>query len=158
MAAYRGRSTKTLGVTDASMATQSQNQPPSPRDESGFFGPYSEFAKALRTWFIAYGIGAPAFVLSNDSISKRVLAAGCAREIAYLFLSGVALQIFEALLYKAAMWQLYAGELDPSHTHTRRYKAAEFVSNSFALEVLIDIATLALFAIATVTLLMVLLK
>jgi hypothetical protein len=139
------------------MAEQPRPRSSKSRDDSGFFAPYSDFAKALRTWFIAYGIGAPAFVLSNESVSKRVLASGCAREIAYLFLAGVTLQIIETLLYKAAMWQLYAGELDPHHKRTRRHSAAEFVSNSFALELSIDLGTLALFATATIKLLLVVL-
>lgn len=132
-------------------------QPAKPRDDSGFFGPYSEFAKSLRTWFIAYGVGAPAFILSNESISKRVLLSGCSRYIAYLFLGGVALQIFQALLYKSAMWQLYSGEIDPSHKQRWSYRASDFISDSFMLELLFDVGTLLAITAATVRLLMVLL-
>ena len=35
---------------------------------------YEEHAKTLRTWLVAYGIGAPVVFLTNEQLSKRLLA------------------------------------------------------------------------------------
>jgi len=122
------------------------------RDDTGFFQPYSEFAKNLRTWFLAYGIGAPALLLSNQTAWAAVKQGGQLRIVAALFLIGVALQIAEALLYKHAMWHLYFAELDSRHKGSGWYKAADWLSNAYALELLIDLGTVALFVAATVVL------
>ena len=74
------------------------------REETGFFQAYAEFAKTLRTWFIAYGIGAPALVLSNKDLWITVKNSGCLAYIAFLFLVGVAFQVIRAFIYKNAMW------------------------------------------------------
>ncbi|MEN6631604.1 MAG: hypothetical protein ABFD84_04200 [Candidatus Polarisedimenticolia bacterium] len=123
---------------------------PKGRDESGFYEPYAAFARSLRTWFIAYGIGAPVLFVSNAEAWKAVHASGCAATIAVVFLGGVAVQIFEALLYKSAMWQLYMTELDPSRGTTWFYGVAAWLAGSYAFELFLDLLTVALFAWATV--------
>lgn len=42
---------------------------PTRSDDTGFFEPYSDFAQLLRSWFIAYGIGVPALLLTSDKCS-----------------------------------------------------------------------------------------
>ena len=120
------------------------------RDESGFYEPYAAFARSLRTWFIAYGIGAPVLFVSNAEAWKAVHASGRAETIAVVFLGGVAVQILEALLYKSAMWQLYMTELDPSRATTWFYDVATWLAASYAFELFLDILTVALFAWATI--------
>ena len=127
-------------------------QEESARDDTGFFQPYSEFSKNLRTWFLAYGIGAPALLLSNQTAWSAVKQGGQLRVVAALFLIGVALQIAEALLYKHAMWHLYFAELDARHKASSWYKAADWLSNAYSLEIVIDLGTVALFVAATVVL------
>jgi hypothetical protein len=127
-------------------------QAESVRDDAGFFQPYSDFAKNLRTWFLAYGIGAPVLLLSNQTAWTTIKQTGQLRVVAALFLIGVALQIVEALLYKHAMWHLYSAELNPQHKLSKWYKSADWLSNSYALELLIDLGTVALFTAATVVL------
>ena len=122
---------------------------PTPRQETGFYEAYVGFARNLRVWFIAYGIGGPVLLLSNESAGKALFRSGLARSIAYTFLPGVALQILVALLYKSAMWYLYLGESDDSRKSWRLYKASEWLSDSFWIELLSDIATLFLFGWAT---------
>jgi hypothetical protein len=82
------------------------------RQESGFYTAYAEFAKNLRVWFLAYGIGATAIFVTNEGAGKRLLSSGAAEGVVYLFLIGVGLQILVALMYKTAMWYLYMGEFD----------------------------------------------
>jgi hypothetical protein len=120
------------------------------RDDTGFFQPYAEFSKVLRTWFIAFGAGALALVLSNNAVHGAAAKSGRLRVIAVLLLAGVAVQILFAILYKHSMWQLYAGELAPQRKASRWYKVAEAVSDSHLLDILGDLATLALFAAATI--------
>lgn len=122
---------------------------PKPRDDSGFYQPYAEFAKNLRTWLIAYGIGAPALILANKAAWDAVKDSGYLACIGALFLSGVALQLIEAILYKHAMWHLYSGELDEGHKQSCWHKAAEWLSEAYMLELFFDVSTVLLFVSAT---------
>ena len=67
---------------------QSSSSTPDQREETGYYHAYAEFAKTLRTWFIAYGIGAPALVLSNKDLWNTVKGSGNLIYIAALFLLG----------------------------------------------------------------------
>lgn len=131
-------------------------QKPDDKEESGFYEPYSEFAKNLRTWLIAYGIGVPALFLSSDKCWERVAASGQMRSLGIIFLSGVALQVFLALFFKALMWQLYIAEVDSARKETWLYRAADKISNWFFPEFLLDLASIGLFAWATLKALFVL--
>lgn len=84
------------------------------KEESGFYTAYSGFASNLRIWFIAYGIGAPVVLLSNETAWSTVVDSGLGKRLAYFYFIGVAVQIFAALIYKTAMWYLYIGELKKS--------------------------------------------
>jgi hypothetical protein len=37
------------------------------KEEKGYYEPYTYFARILRTWFVAYGIGVPAFLMTSKS-------------------------------------------------------------------------------------------
>ncbi len=123
------------------------------QDDVGFYEAYVGFARELRVWFLAYGIGGPAIFLSNDTAMTRLLSSGSGRVVAYAFLGGVGIQVALALLYKAAMWYLYMGELNPDAKNWKLYQAADRVSESYWLEVLGDVLTLVLFGGATLRLL-----
>jgi len=131
-------------------ARQSQPSGEAPSKETGFAGAYVEFAKTLRTWFVAYGIGAPVLVLNQDKLRDALKASPEARTIAWCFLAGVGLQILAAFTYKIAMWYLYMGELSPAFCKSRRHRAADWISTALWLELLFDLGTVALFAWATV--------
>jgi hypothetical protein len=122
-----------------------------PKKETGFAAAYVEFARTLRTWFVAYGIGAPVLVLNQESLREDFVTDPSARRIAWSFLAGVALQIAAAITYKVAMWYQYMGELDDTFCTTKRYKLSEWVSTALWLELLFDAGTIALFAFATVS-------
>ena len=62
------------------------------------------------------------------------------------------MQVLGALLYKSAMWYLYVGELAESTKQRNIYKIAEWISNCYALECLLDIVTVILFVWATLKL------
>ena len=71
--------------------------------ESGFYGPYSHFSRTLRAWLVAYGIGGPVLLVSQDHLSGLVLKSGVGLYISTLFLGGcrhsdtrrIALQILD---------------------------------------------------------------
>ncbi len=63
-------------------------------DSDDFHKSYDDYARILRTWFVAYGVGGPVLLLTNDNVSEKLESSGRAPEILYSFLIGVALQVF----------------------------------------------------------------
>jgi len=119
------------------------------KEESGFYEAYRDFARNLRTWFIAYGIGGPVLFASADDIWVALKDSGSGQIVIYSFLGGVALQIVAALMYKSAMWYIYIGELKPSFRKTIRHKISDWLSEMYFVEASLDILTLLLFGVAT---------
>jgi hypothetical protein len=113
------------------------------------YAAYEEHSKTLRTWLVAYGVGVPVVLLSNDRIWTAVTQAGLARSIGALFLSGVALQVFLAALNKSVMWACYYAEANPGLRKRRRFRVADWFSEQFLIDFAVDVATLVLFAVAT---------
>lgn len=122
----------------------------SAKEEIDFYGPYAEFAKTLRTWLIAYGIGVPALLISTEKCWEKIAASGQMRTLGIVFLAGVAIQVAMALLYKSLMWQLYIAEIHPEREQTCLYRFAKKASDLFWPEFLMDIASFGLFAWATI--------
>ena len=131
---------------------------PAQKDETGFYAAYSEFARNLRIWFLAYGIGATAIFVTNEGAGRKLLASGAAETVIYLFLAGVAVQILVALLYKSAMWFLYMAEIDAENKDSWTYTASVFVSDDYWLELGCDLATIVCFGAATYHLIKVFIK
>jgi hypothetical protein len=117
--------------------------------ETGYWQPYAEFAKTLRTWFVGYGVGAPALVLTQQEVRRRLVDSGWMHPLGWLFLSGVFLQVILAFVYKTAMWQLYMGETDESRRDGRWYRWASEISEWAWPEFTVDLLTIALFIVAT---------
>jgi hypothetical protein len=124
----------------------------------GYFECYADFSKTLRTWFIAYGVGAPVLLLSCDHIWTELESASGAHVIGWCFLIGAAVQVAEALLYKSAMWCLYRGEELPEVKKSRRYEVSFYVSEAWWLDVIPDVTSLALFGYATIRTMLILLS
>ena len=76
-------------------------------DVAGTFQAYAEYNKILRTWFVAFGIGGPAFFLVNDKLAGALVKEGQLRLVVSLFLAGAAAQILGAFLNKLANWYVY---------------------------------------------------
>lgn len=68
---------------------------------------YEEYSKTLRTWLVAYGIGAPVLLLNSDQLRVLILKSGQARIIGIMFLAGVGIQVALAAVNKAIMWYCY---------------------------------------------------
>jgi hypothetical protein len=117
--------------------------------KEGFYKSYAEFSKTLRTWFVAYGIGGPIVLLSNNAAWGWLVKSGKISLIGLLFLLGGVLQVIGALLNKHAMWYLYFGEEYPTTKSNLSYRISSRYSDQGWIDVAIDIATLILFGWAT---------
>jgi len=117
--------------------------------ERGFFDAYASAATNLRTWLVAYGIGAPVLFLSNEYLWQALARAKCARCVGILFLGGVALQLFIALVNKNVMWFCYAGEAKPALKLSWKYKLCDWLSERFCIDIGIDLASVAFLIVAT---------
>ena len=113
-------------------------------DDSSFYESYAHFSRTLRAWLVAYGVGVPVLLVSQEFIAKAIIKAGTGRLITWLFLIGVAIQVLAALLYKYSMAYLYSAEVEPDLNTTWRVKTAEWLSNAVWLEALFDITSIAL--------------
>lgn len=126
-------------------------------NNSAYYAPYAEYSKTVRTWFVAYGIGAPVVLLSSDTAWKAIVDANCGESIGFFFLTGVALQLVAALLNKHAMWNMYFQEaslefatpLNPPYWDRWIYKISEWYSEQNWVDVLLDLYSLILFGWAT---------
>jgi hypothetical protein len=119
-------------------------------DEREFYSTYEDYSKVLRAWFVAYGVGAPVILATNDRLAAIVTASSATRCISALFLAGVSLQILLAAINKNAMWGCYYAARNPEKTNGKwRFRVAQWLSEQFWIDFVIDIATLISFGIAT---------
>lgn len=118
-------------------------------DGQSFFKAYEEHSKVLRTWLVAYGIGAPVVFLTNDTVSDLFLDSPNSQCIAGSFLVGVALQVILAAINKHTMWILYYGETEEAFQKSCWYKIANWISDRILIDFLVDLLSFILFAYAT---------
>ena len=130
--------------------------PPVPSDDDDHYEAYTAYAKLLRSWFVAYGIGGPVILLSSDVLRNQVIVSGRAGIIGLLFISGVAFQILIAFVNKTLMWSIYYSKIKPKIVTKRWYKAARKICDMFWLDMLADLLTLLTFSAATVLVFLVL--
>ena len=119
------------------------------RADSGFYESYAHFSRTLRAWLVAYGVGVPVLLVSQEFIAKAIIKSGTGELITWLFFVGVAIQVLAALLYKYSMAYLYSAEVEPELNGTWRVKIAEWLSNAVWLEALFDLVSIALFVCGT---------
>jgi hypothetical protein len=115
----------------------------------GFYAAYEEHSKTLRTWLVAYGIGAPVLLLTNEGLSERLTLAPNGPLIGMLFLAGVVVQVLLAALNKALMWTCYFIELYPDRRRSRWHQLAFRLSEQFWIDLSVDVVSLILFGYAT---------
>ena len=66
-----------------------------------------------------------------------------------VFLAGVLVQVFAALIYKVSMWYIYFAELYPQTANNKTYKIAVWLSEAIWLEVTFDLLTIGAYFWAT---------
>lgn len=118
-------------------------------EAESLFKAYEEYAKTLRTWFVAYGIGGPVLLLTNEAVRGKVAASGLAHTLGAAFLSAVAAQVCLAFLNKTVLWANYFAELRPALAKTRRYRFAAWIGEQYWIDVVIDIGSMILFGWAS---------
>jgi hypothetical protein len=128
---------------------QGQEVPQEPPPVAGHYEAYASFAKVVRAWLVAYGIGAPVLFFSRDKVADAMTKSHLGQGIVIVFLVGVCIQVAGALLFKTTEWYLFCGEVDAPFLKCRRYKFAEWISNQYWIELLIDFGTIAAFIWAT---------
>jgi hypothetical protein len=104
----------------------------------------------LRTWFVAYGIGGPILFMTQASLRAKLVAAPNGWLIGILFLAGLAVQVFESFLYKMTTLHLYRGEVENDIKSCCTYAFSEWVERNYWIDIILDLATFALFAYATI--------
>jgi len=119
------------------------------QDEQGYFDAYAAYSRTLRTWLVAYGIGAPVLFASQQCFGKVIAKPDVVCPIAFYFLVGVGVQILVAFLYKYTMEFLYWGETDSAFKETRQWQVAYWISEQIWPEILLDLVSIASFAKAT---------
>ncbi|MEX2555817.1 MAG: hypothetical protein WEB06_09305 [Actinomycetota bacterium] len=132
---------------DLPSALQSSTPPPVP-DET-LYKAYEGHATTLRAWLVAYGVGGPVLLLTNERISSVIADAGHARLLAVLFLAGVSLQVILAALNKYAMWLCYYSDEEPQVEEKWPYNWATWVSRQVWIDLAVDLASLGVFGYAT---------
>lgn len=123
----------------------------------GYYKVYEEYSKTLRTWFVAYGIGAPVLLLNNEVLRKAVIGSGASTEIAIVFLAGVAMQVALASVNKATAWILYAesevhAKPKAAHKPAKRtwyQELADRISEQFWIDFAVDLLTGVAFVLGT---------
>ena len=119
----------------------------------GYFRVYEEHMKTLRAWFVAYGVGGPILFVTQKDFAEVLIASGELRQIAYLFFGGVALQVCLAALNKWVNWHLYYTSDLPEEKRGAVYCVTSWISSKFGIDVFCDVGTAALFAWATINVL-----
>lgn len=136
------------GQEETSKANESPKAVP-PKVEAGYYDAYATFARNLRQWLLAYGVGGPALLLSQEHLTDRISRSGDAETITALFAVGVGAQVGAALIYKSAMWRLYICELDCVDATSWQDKLAEWLSTAYWVECGFDLTSIACFAFGT---------
>jgi hypothetical protein len=112
---------------------------------SKFYEPYTYFARTLRGWLVAYGLGVPLLVASQAELTRKLVSTGVAKHVVLVFLTGVLIQILTAFLYKYAIWMLHLGETKSIPKSSRRYQVSLSFYRLLWPTVLFDVSTIALF-------------
>lgn len=111
---------------------------------------YEEYNKSLRTWFLTFGIGVIALLVSNESLASKFSQAPSKTVTVLLFLFGCFNQVVIAFINKVCAWCMHNGDIQPSFKNGRIYKNAEKVYSWFWLDVTADVLTIVAFTIAII--------
>ncbi len=127
----------------------SRPSPPMEPKQFNHWTPYHEHSKTLRTWLVAYGIGMPSLLATQETFGAAVVSSGRAPLAIGLFLTGVAVQIIVVMLNKYTQGYLYFGEEKPEVRSSTYYKWSEGFSEKTWPLVVADGLTISLFVLGT---------
>jgi len=111
---------------------------------------YQEYNKALRTWFVAFGIGGPVLLLTRESMLSKLSSEMMLKPVAFLFIFGAAVQIFIAFINKIECWYCYYADVNQDYSKTKIGKFMLWLDNQFWIDILCDIMTIVSYLIAII--------
>lgn len=120
------------------------------RLSAAHFENYQEYNKVLRTWFVTFGIGAPAAFLINDKLADKLHGYGHHVRIITYFLIGCGLQVFIALINKFTAWHNYDDCQRAVDRDTYFHNACRWLGNQFWIDMIFDVGTALAFLYAVV--------
>ncbi|NIM49041.1 MAG: hypothetical protein GTO22_07250 [Gemmatimonadales bacterium] len=121
-----------------------------------YYRAYEGHSRTLKTWLVAYGIGAPVLLLTNETLWRAVAASGESQRIGLFFLAGVALQVIVAAVNKVLMWASYFGQINPAFRGSRIHGLVAWLRTKFWVDLLVDAVSMLLFVVATYRVFMIL--
>lgn len=115
---------------------------------------YEEYTKTVRTWFVAYGIGAPVLVLGNEKLWRQLAKDDVLSWVGLLFITGGALQVLLAMFNRWASWHHFHAKFRGAEAGalTRAERAAKWWLGQFWIDVSADLVSLITFVVGTVVL------
>lgn len=122
-------------------------------DESdSYWKVYEEYTKTVRTWFVAYGIGAPVLILGNEKLWKQLSGDGMLATVGLLFVAGGTLQIAIAIVNKWMNWQNFIIEFENRNKDDFHWydTLTKWLVRQFWIDMLIDVVSLVTFVVGTV--------
>lgn len=113
-----------------------------------YFDQYWQHASTLRAWFVGYGVGAVALLVSHkDCMASNPHARSLFAKFIFI---AVVFQVGLAFINKVAHWLVYWGYEDEDFRNTKLYQSGVKVVSWFWLDVLLDLATFVFYVIAAV--------
>ena len=110
-----------------------------------YFDQYWKHASVLRNWFVAYGVGSLAVIITHKEIFNKN---NNLKIFIFLICVGVLSQIILTLINKIIHWCIYLGEEDPGVKDRFWYKASARISSCFWIDVIVDFLTTILYVSA----------
>lgn len=112
-----------------------------------FYEHYTEYARTLRTWLVAYGVGGPVLFITQRGIYQELAAMGSL--IVTCFLAGAGFQVSLSLLNKWTNWYLYAGAEQSTPQNGKPYRFAKWINKWPSIDIAFDVLSILAFGIAT---------
>ena len=109
---------------------------------------YASFSRNLRGWLIAFGVGAPVLLVSQESVATRLSASPRFEFIVWTFFVGLTSQILAVFFYKMTLGGLYLGEEGQYSKDGRWWKFCYWSYRQQWLELIPDVVTLVAYAVA----------
>jgi hypothetical protein len=114
------------------------------------FANYADYNRALRTWFVTFGLGGPSLFLLNPQLAVALHKAGNLKVVVWTFIGGCALQVLIAVVNKHCAWHAYNVERFPNLARTRWYRFWLWLERKYWLDIVCDFGTILLFTVAVV--------
>lgn len=122
-----------------------------PQQDDGAFKAYEEYAKTLRAWFVAFGIGGATLLVTTGSLKTDLRNAGVFNIVAYSFVFGIGAQILLAAVNKYANYSVYFLS-DLKEAQREPYpilRLFQEISTWYMFDMVLDLLTMTSFAIAS---------